>query len=477
MDRSASRTLIAVYRPHRDPHDPLGGRESISGRVLDEAGQPVVGMAVTARPRHLFQSSFGEPQEPSERQARTGEEGDYTLGGLTEGEYEVSTAEAHGYAVARMLASSGSDSADLVVMQERQVWVHGTVGNPDGEPLAGVRVLPLDQLEKQINTDTSGGYGFNLKVKGRNPTSTVQFYRDDYRFERVTLSPDRFGPIENSVLLDVTMEPVEAHATVSGQITDRTGAPVAGETVALYSDGSARSYQGASDAQGRFLIENLEAADRYRVSVRPERGYKDYSAGGVSLRPGDRVDLDIVLEPLDEGVLAGQFLDATGQPVPRYALVLRSTDAHSNTIRVVSDDQGYFAVDGVPLGPFLMQTSAAPWFTSFGSLTEASVETRINVVLDLGSYGVQGQVVDSGGSPVPLAPVRLSWSYKGGGVSSRALRTTATDRSGRFRFTRIGTGPHSLRVEALGFEPVVLPYEAGSDPGAITVRLDPASGV
>ncbi|MGH8568874.1 MAG: carboxypeptidase regulatory-like domain-containing protein, partial [Gammaproteobacteria bacterium] len=411
----ASVTLLGQERD-LDPGGPLGGRDSIAGRVLDETGQPVGRMEVVARPRALADPG---PDTAAERRVRTDEDGAYALDGLAEGEYVVTTAaESRGYAAATILSYTGNDAADLVVFQERQVWVHGTVGNPEGEPLAGVRVLPLDQLKEQIYSDASGGYGFNLKVSGRNPTSTVQFYQEGYRTARMSVSPaPRFGPVEDTVLLDVTMEPVDA-ATVGGQITDQRGAPVAGQTVALYSEGSARSYQGASNAQGRFLIENVEPADRYRVSVRPSRGYKDYSAGGLALQPGGHAELGIALEPLDEGVLEGQLLDANGQPVPRYALVLRSTDASSNTIRVVSDDQGNFAVDGVPLGPFRMETSTSPWFTAFGSLTDASAETRVNVVLDLGGYAVEGRVVDSGGSPIPMAPVRLGWSYDGGGAMS-----------------------------------------------------------
>lgn len=150
--------------------------------------------------------------EVPEQTTRTDAEGFYAFYGLGEGNYEVRAAESEGYAVARIFASTGVGSADLVVMPQRQVWVQGTVVNTWGEPLSGVHVMPLGQPEQGAYTNQSGNYGIDLVVEGRSPASTIRFYQEGYRSRRVNLSEAQFGADQDNVLLDVRMKPVETYA-------------------------------------------------------------------------------------------------------------------------------------------------------------------------------------------------------------------------------------------------------------------------
>lgn len=469
-----SQTSVPPQYPAFDPDDSASGRESISGRVLDEVGRAVPGTAVTARLSRRYDLDLSVGGEFDQQETQADEEGHYAFRGLEEGEYEVRTAESRGYAEASIVTRTGVSSADLIVISQRRVWVYGAVENSRGEPLARVRVASLGQPPDEGTTDTdeNGSYGLSLIVKGRNVPTRVHYYQEGYRLRSVSFTGAQFSREEDSLVVNVTLRPV-AYSAVEGEITNESGSPVAGQVVMLSSNG-ARRYYGLSDAQGRFLIKDVEPAEGFQVSVHPNQPYQDYSAGPIRLKPGTRLGVSIVLESLNQGVLSGQVRDVSGQPIPRYMLVARSMNAFDRPFLVLSDEQGYFQAEGVPYGPFRVETSTSPTFILTGNLTEATAEAGFDLVLDLGAHRIEGRVVDPRGSIVPSAPVRLYWSHSSAGVSSQSVRGTLTDASGHFRFAGVGPGAHALQVNAPGFQPSDLDYHAGEDPSVLTVRLEQA---
>jgi hypothetical protein len=66
---------------------------------------------------------------------------------------------------------------------------------------------------------------------------------------------------------------------------------------------------------------------------------------------------------------------------------------------------------------------------------------------------------------------RASWRHDKDGITSLASRTTFADARGYFRFTRLGIGQHTVKVDAPGFNIAVLDYEVGAQAHELIVRL------
>lgn len=200
-----SQTSVPPQYPAFDPDDSASGRESISGRVLDEVGRAVPGTAVTARLSRRYDLDLSVGGEFDQQETQADEEGHYAFRGLEEGEYEVRTAESRGYAEASIVTRTGVSSADLIVISQRRVWVYGAVENSRGEPLARVRVASLGQPPDEGTTDTdeNGSYGLSLIVKGRNVPTRVHYYQEGYRLRSVSFTGAQFSREEDSLVVNV----------------------------------------------------------------------------------------------------------------------------------------------------------------------------------------------------------------------------------------------------------------------------------
>ena len=98
------------------------------------------------------------------------------------------------------------DPADATVPDEgrtvvelRSNVVAGTVTDPAGEPIAGVRVF-VDGAETLVETDTDGGY----RLTNVPPEGTLIFKMPGYRLGEI--------PIDGAATVDLAMEPFEARA-------------------------------------------------------------------------------------------------------------------------------------------------------------------------------------------------------------------------------------------------------------------------
>jgi uncharacterized GH25 family protein len=73
----------------------------------------------------------------------------------------------------------------------------------------------------------------------------------------------------------------------------------------------------------------------------------------------------------------------------------------------------------------------------------------VRLALDWGDHEFAGRVLDDRGEPVAGADVVLAWFHDDAGSHSTSNRELRTDDGGRFRFTRLGPGRHTLDVTAI----------------------------
>ncbi len=179
-----------------------------------------------------------------------------------------------------------------------------------------------------------------------------------------------------------------------------------------------------------------------------------------------------MLELIDEGELSGWMIDLDGQPVPGFSLTLRSTMATAQSVSVVSDQQGFFSVEGFPVGGALFRTNSYPVLTVRGIHVSPEPEEPVTVILDTGRYVLQGRVIDGFGEPVAESSITLGWAFRDNGLRSSSTRKTTTDHNGNFFFTGLGPDLHALQVSAAGFSTVVHTIDVGADPNEIVVELE-----
>jgi hypothetical protein len=274
--------------------------------------------------------------------------------------------------------------------------------------------------------------------------------------------------------LDIQLEVLGETTVVSGTLKSERGDPIAGERIQLSSPLLKTGYGAVSDKEGGFRIPNVEISSDYQLFIWPRGAYQDYSQKNLAAtRSG--LFLEIVLEPLASGRLAGRMTDADENPLSSFRLWLWSMRARGRPLPVSTDSDGYFVVEQAPEGVLRFGTRSRPHLEISGISLAAGGDEKVVLVVDWGEHVLSGEVLDERGSPLAGARVQLSWSYASGGIQSTSLRGAVTDDSGFFRFAQLGPGPHTLNVSATGYHGVQERYEVGEDFGPAEVQLDPIS--
>lgn len=462
----------------QDDDEPTDDEEtlSISGWVQNDTGEPMVGIQVAASARQLFTQEDGEPSVSQTPQtATTNDEGYFELLELADGEYSVSTLATPEFKSAMAILRAGVDSAVLVIKNDarHEVNVNGTISSSQGQPLAGVRVR-APGAKGVASSGEDGSYKLALSIHDREQSYSVRFTKKGYRPESLQLGIAALDD-GGEVTLDAKLEPVEETAMVDGTVWDLTGSAIPDARIRLSSSQLQRTYLTRSDQAGVFSYPEVDVGDDYRLWVRPQSDYEEYIQEPIVVA-ADGTNLPVTLEPLESGALKGHMVDADGTPVPGFSLWLRTASPSAQQHRMVtSDQQGQFKVDDLPEGEVSFSTRSAPYFQVTGMHFSPGDQERVELWLDLGIYEVSGYVLDANGDPVAGSRVSLNWVISEGELRSRSKRTTATDATGLFLFTQIGSGWHVLSVDAPGYRPTRLDhYVSSSDDVIVRLMEDPS---
>jgi protocatechuate 3,4-dioxygenase beta subunit len=266
-------------------------------------------------------------------------------------------------------------------------------------------------------------------------------------------------------------------ATLSGEIVDRSGAPVAGAEVTAGETIPGCEPLGtlAADRNGRFRLPSLAAGVPYYLCTRAA-GFAPAltlahapaaSAPPPAAPPPPALakPLRIVLEP---GVsLVGKVVDGAGRPMPGVRLDLMPTEGASSWVSSWCGEDGRRTVRSGHGGAFELDHLAANRYRlratgpGLAPLSRHPIEVSGKTArIDLGTLTLQpggvldAQVVDSRGAPVPAASAILSASDRQPSLVLEDLLPSSamTGPDGRVHFADLLPGArYDLAIHPAGY--------------------------
>jgi len=469
---------------------------TIAGVVLDTAGAPVAGVAVSATPAELSGSS----RMPG--LGRTGPDGNFELTGVQPGSYEVAASggngerasevveagardvelrfEASGGIRGRVVAKDGPVPAGIKV----RVWASGAQVLKDAAPDGRFEVPSLPPAQYRVWADANGyasasttatvvggetaevelelvaggtvkgtirglsptqlercyvgagGAGGNPKSDGSFTLDGVALGRGEVVAQVISEGRWRSAPYELSSL-EVPAE-VEidfpSGLELSG-VVRRAGRGVSGMQVQAGSAGQPGNAASGTDAAGRFAIRGLDPGE-IDVSVADDQG-RTLLTRRLHADRDTRVELD-----LPSGELTGRVVAASNrEPVMGADLRITSTAQPPLERFLHSDDAGAFRASELPDGVFRV-AGEAPGYGAAEASVEISMGRGREVVLELPEKAGITLVLRE---PDGRAPDRVYLLPMRNGRIEDAIWLQC-DRDGRARVTSLPGGVSDLQV-------------------------------
>jgi protocatechuate 3,4-dioxygenase beta subunit len=445
---------------------------AITGTVVDEMGEPVIGVQLRAfrrefaggRPRYVTGAVFIQPS------AVTDDRGVYRFGQLTPGDYVVAT-------VGRPVSVSVS------MAQELQGRTDATGAD------VGAVALPGTAASTQVGTIAYGlGRGVPIPLPTRDGRLFVypqSFYPSVPTFPQATIVSVAAG--EERSAIDLQIHPLPT-VRVAGTVVGPEGVAIAlsmrmfpetAEDVGLDMDVPTA----VTDRNGNFEFPAVSAGQyKIRASVRPPRpdprapfenalwlempiavGRSDIEGLVLSLQPGLRVAGHLEFE--------GNAPHPTGSRLQQVAVALEAAVAPPNAVTQVSgrvNADGQFTAAGATPGQYLVRVnSPAGWMFKSATYRGRNVsdepfdlDTDANdVVITFTDRwtGMHG-IVQGARGPDPEATVLIfpmdPHTWTGYGLAGRRVRSVRTSRSGDYNVHSIPPGDYYV---------VAIPEERAAD--------------
>jgi hypothetical protein len=478
---------------------PIWKHATISGAVVDEAGEPLIGVQVRAFSRRFV---AGRPRMMFGPIVTTDDRGTYRFASLVPGDYLVAfvsseTAVPTGIAEMLMNAAFTNDPKNGDLMRQRMV-LGGAMMQP-GSPSA-VQVGPLLR-----NLSFGGPVPPIAADENAVFVYPTQFYPGVPSAARARVLTLASGEARESI--DFALRPVKT-ARVSGAVTGPEGPAAnlavrlvqAGEDAeietAVTMTGSAGEFTLLGVPPGQYVIKALRAPqpntlqNQSAVTTQIQMGSSTImtsSSGNPNAPPppipddptlvaemplsvGD-TDLNDVIVPLQRAArLTGRFEFDGNAPRPdatatmRILVLMQRADGMPQAGPFLAsptghaDDTGAFKTYGLAPGKYLLRATAPDGWTLRSAtangrdLTDVPFDIRTADINDVvitytdRPSKVSGMVHAGNGSPDPSALVVIfpadNSAWADNGVSPRRIRGTRPDRSGRYTFAALPPGDY-----------------------------------
>jgi S1-C subfamily serine protease len=385
---------------------------AISGRVSHRGGGPVAGARV-----ELAESTPFAGGGILRGEALSGADGRYRLEGVLPGTYRLSAAAAGLARGNRPVTVAGADVTGADVELGATGLVRGRVLDAQDRPVAGATV----RVSRQMNNVSNDSFG--PVRSGEDGRFTVE-YVDPGQIAVIANHADKgtaavdvgtLGPGEEK---EVTLRLRGGGVHLRGRVLWDDGTPAVGLVVS--SNSAARWEVGSSTAtgpDGRYSVGPFGVGLLVFLSVEQVAGWEGArleSQVGRPVRierPGDVEGIDFKL-PKPDARIAGMVVGADGKPVPGAVVWTRPGRAGA---RVVTDDDGRFAVEGLVRERYLVHAEQ-PGFppAEIDDVAAGTVDLRIQIAA---GAVLAGKVVRASGATGPYT----IWAQPARGAAAPAL--------------------------------------------------------
>ncbi|MFY9826796.1 MAG: carboxypeptidase regulatory-like domain-containing protein [Thermoanaerobaculia bacterium] len=224
--------------------------------------------------------------------------------------------------------------------------LHGTVLDPDRQPVAGALVV-VDGSSLEATTGTDGQFlitGVPTISGLLSVTVTASLGGAHLQVQSSTSTPVPGGQVE---LGQLVLAP--SATTVVGIVVDDVNRPVSGAGVAIVAPGP-QFFRSTTDAAGRFRVSGVPQNEINTFVASATQGLftlRDSFIVFLSPADGDIVDLGLVgLAPTESPTtVQGTIVDAANQPVPGALIKVYNEGVFATT---TSAADGSFSVPGLP---------------------------------------------------------------------------------------------------------------------------------
>ncbi|MEM6572466.1 MAG: carboxypeptidase-like regulatory domain-containing protein, partial [Planctomycetota bacterium] len=412
----------------------LGEGARLTGVVVDDRGEPIERVRVTATP-----VGVGGGADPVKERSKD-PEGRFELEGVGEGTWDL-TAHAKGHGEGfpvRVEVPLDLDGARIVL--PRLASVAGSVVDAGGAPVADVRVRAAG---RSATTDDEGRFALTRMQPG------------EVRFELSSTGehgppstdPVRLEPGEQRENVVVTLS---AGARVLGEIhpSARTGTEL---TVVLRPHDSYDGRRTVVDAEGRFSFVGV-APGSYRVAFDWAgagdwvEGYRTRRAVAVELEAGETATV-VLGDPAHHPItVTGQVREA-GTPLPEMLMYVFGEGEPENQPLMVArtDDEGRYSVELPQPGPMMFTVGQGQQRQARFRRTLTNEPLQV-FDFDIPTGRLAGRLVRADGGPATARLVMLTHADgPAGTIQLGQVQFAMSSSDGTFTFEGLHPGEYRLR--------------------------------
>lgn len=301
---------------------PAMPKGTLIGRAVDASGKAIANATVTLT-----------TPGAAARTAKTTPSGYFTFGGLANGAYTVSLADADGRNPASQTVTISGATVELTLKPQAMARLKGQVVDAQtGTALSGAAVT----IGKERAESDRDGY-FELNGLPAAPW-TVSASAKGYTSSTLKVS-------DGSPRIALSPLP----GTVSGRILTTTGKPVSG---AIAQIGSQRA---PTDANGQYTLSNVPAGNHTLALIQDG---KTLLSSAIRVPPGGKAVKDAKVKeaaPIGRfGMIGGQVRSTAGEALKGVKIVV---EGKAVTVLTVTDESGRFSVLELLPGDYRLKLS------------------------------------------------------------------------------------------------------------------------
>lgn len=403
----------------------LSAASQISGKIVNESGQPISGAAVT-----LMQMSRGNLMATG-NDANSQDDGSFVLKTVSADTYSLAV-KAPGWQDTLeqgVVVVEGKDTTGLKIVLKPEALLEGMVTTPEGKAAIGALVEMSVQNERfnrgQRSSATADGEG-NYQLHGLKPgTVNIQVSLEEY--PRLVKEIDIK---EGSNHMDFQLA---GGNDISGRVIDETGAPVATAYVTLFMTGNIKP--AITDNNGVFTLKGVPDGD-YQLRIDAEGLAPDDEKNMVHVAGAPVQGLIVQMHHGTE--LTGNIIGLNPDQFSQVEVEVWKMPSYYFHTHV--DAKGMYRFAGLAAGRWSVTGTLAGGSSASAEISLEPGMKQASLDLKFGEGLKLKGIVLRGNDPQPGLQIEVSGKdTDSGGYSS-------TDAAGKFQIDGLQRGIHTITV-------------------------------